>query len=358
MNRKFHNLRESSTHAGYQHPRWRIVFIALVLALAIGSAGQTQLAQAQDDDAEYYYHLWANPVIYRVCKDETKEISIRILVTGSVGPNQRFEDAAITLGRGTTITGDVQDASIADFTAARTQLINSPSPSLIRPALVVFTVKGKEKGETTINFTGSVVEFGRTIRAKPVEVIVEVEICTEVVTTIGEWQIPGPANISIVAISDDAEVKADEQGTYTGSTVVNWVLTSGQVLDCIPQSVTTSSQLDWTGQKDDNGQLTLDGIYKSAAMSLPVYCVGSEGGVASGSTPIQLTADPVQVSTLSEGGVFKQPQVLEGPEGPISGSVTIIVVPEEGQAVSFIPWDYHVSWDDFSSLFGVLLALP
>jgi hypothetical protein len=165
-----------------------------------------------------------------------------------------------------------------------------------------------------------------------------------------------------VAISDDAEVKAaDAQGPFTGSANVNLTLATSPVGDCIGQSESASSQVDWTGNMDDEGLLVLEAKYQTAGMLLPVFCVGSGGGVASGSYPIQLTPDPLQVRLASSGGVFRESQVLQGPE-PSPGFVTIVIIPEEEEVTAFNSdnqasgW-WAMLWENVPWLNGTLLAL-
>ncbi len=369
MNRNFHNSRGSSTRDGNQNPRWRIIFLALVSALVIGSAGQTPLARAAPAGATslMFYMRAAKEREGLVCRGELVHISVKVhRVAEDVGGDELANlDAAVT---GVEVRGLVQN-NIGELTPNNNTTI---AAGAITPNSADFIFTAREIGETTISFRGLVVtpgwfgtNWGGGSQAVSAFVHVQVIPCAYKVTTEGAWRVPGPANISVAAISDDAKVRAaDAQSPFTGSTTVNWVLTTSQVGDCEAQSVTTSSQVDWTGQMDDSGQLNLNGAYQSAAMSLPVYCVGSDGGVASGSTPVQLTPDPLQVSIASTGGVFRQSQVLQGPE-PTPGYVTIIVVPEE-EAVAFntdsgaflspSAW-WAILWDNFPSLYNSVLAL-
>lgn len=196
--------------------------------------------------------------------------------------------------------------------------------------------------------------------------------CKFEVTTIGEWRVPGEANIYIAATSGDAEVKAaDAQGPFTGSTTVNWVFSADRVGDCVATITIGSSRVDWTGAMDDSGQLTLNSADQPAAGSINSVCTadgthfGTDGSVGTDSTQVQLTPDPLQVSVASSGGVFKQSQVLQW-DGANPGYVTIIVVPEEDEAVAFnadsraalspSAW-WAMLWDDFPWSYGALLAL-
>jgi hypothetical protein len=324
--------------------------------LAIGSTGQTPPAQAAPVGEIVNFSMTVQDPKTTLRCGETVTYVVKVeLAQSEFAPTPVPGSMGLPKGMsviGINVDASSKDPSVGDFVGAR----NAKTAVVLDADLATlgakFKFKANKPGKTTLYFEGLVgkeyVSFNLDVKVLP---------CKFRATTIGEWHVDGPANISVVAISDDAEVSGDAQGSVTGSASVNWVLNSGQVADCLPQSVTTSSQVDWSGQVDDNEQLTLDGTYQPAAMSLPVYCVGSDGGIASGSTPIQLTADPLQVGMAFSGGIFRQSQVLEGPEGPISGFVTIVVVPEEDEAVSFIPGNQEPSWDDPSSWFGTRLAL-
>jgi len=354
MFRNFRNLKGSSKHAGNQISRWRTAFIALLLALVIGSAGQTHLAQAAPARELVNFSMEVqNPKTKLRCGETvTYLVQVELQQTGAPTPSP----GALGFAKGLSVVNiNVEatsiDMSVGDFVGkaiAKTAVVFDDDVTGLGAK---FKFKANKPGKTTLNFEGFV---GKEYVSAHLDV--KVLPCKFKATTIGEWHVPGPANISVVAISDDAEVDADEQGTLTGSTSVNWVVTAGQVGDCIAQSETASSQVDWSGNMNDQGQLMMDAKYQTAEISLPVFCVGSDGGIASGSTPVQLTPDPLQVSLVSEGGVFRELQVLQGPES-MYGFVTIVVVPVDDEAAAFIPTEQDAVWDDFISLFGALLTL-
>jgi hypothetical protein len=248
---------------------------------------------------------------------------------------------------GINVDAQSKDPSVGDFVGARTAKTTVVLDDDLATLGTKFRFKANKPGKTTLYFQGLVgkeyVSFNLDVKVLP---------CKFKATTIGEWHVDGPANISVVAISDDAEVEADEQGNLTGSTTVNWVATSSGVGDCPAAGIEIgSSRVDWNGEIDDTEHLSLQGTFLPAQGSVSVDCG------TSGTVPVQLTPDPLQAGVTFSGGVFRQSQVLEGPEGPMSGFVTIVVVPVEDQAVAFIPGNQEPSWDDLASLFGTLLAL-
>ncbi len=351
MNKNFHNSRGSSTRTGYQNPRWRTVFIAL--ALVIGSASLTPPVQAAAAGNFVEFELSVYPEkLPRICVGQKFSLYVGVSKTiFKVLNGKEFEipgRAPNPVATGTKASGvgtleKLGGGDLMSLTGENTFIFKSDKPGT---ATLRFTVPIEE----------SWVGAKEVVIGPAVTLVKEITVkvgCKKKVTTIGQWSVPGPANIFIAATSDDATVEGDEQGSYKGSTTVNWIGSADQVGDCIGTITIGSSQVNWDGQMDESDQLTLNGTYQPAAGSIHQNCRGVQGDVA-----LELIPDPLQVSLASSGGVYNQSQVLEGPEGPISGSVTIIVVPDEEEAAAFIPGDHQPGWDDFLSLFGALLALP
>jgi len=201
-----------------------------------------------------------------------------------------------------------------------------------------FLFTAQKAGKTTLTFTGSIKDsslgpnvtvLGPGIKAVT-EVPVKVSPCKFKVETHAEWHVPGPAHLFMAATSGEAEVKApDAQSPFTGSSSVDWAVQAGSVGDCSGTVTMGSSQVDWTGQMDDNGQLTLNGTYQQSTGTEKINCGGS-----SQSRSFNLTPDPIKVSVDSSGGVTEQSEVVQGPEA-VTGFVTIVVVPEEDEAAAF-----------------------
>jgi hypothetical protein len=149
-----------------------------------------------------------------------------------------------------------------------------------------------------------------------------------------EWQVPGPANIRVVATMDQAELKRDEKDRYTGSGAVNWTATADRVGDCTGTVEIGSTRADVAGEIDDKGQLVLSLTYQAAAAALKDICVNPRG-TARGNMQFGLAADPLRFSVSAEGGTVTQSHVLQGPEGPMSGSVVVNVIMKEAVAFNF-----------------------
>ncbi len=337
--------------------RWHTVYIALVLALTLGNAGQTYSAQAAPPGAtELSFFMLANKegASKPVCIGELVHINVLVYRLKTVsGVSQAPEPVT-----GLSVIGLVDNPSIGQLSPSE----NTTSwASAIYPGAADFVFTAENYGETIVAFSAMIetpgwfgTNWGGASQIVSAQFDIRVVPCKYKVTTIGEWHVPGPANIFLAATSDDAEVKAaDAQGPFTGSTTVNWAESHSGVGNC-PASAAVitigNSRVEWTGKMDDNGQLTLHAAYQPAQASDSVSCGES------GTIQFQLTPDPIQISLASSGGVFKQSLLLQGPEAT-PGFVTIIVVPEEDEAMVFNPGNHVASWDDFSSWFGFLLAL-
>jgi hypothetical protein len=314
-----------------------------MLALAIGSVSPLPQAQAAPERDLVAYSVSAEKARSRpICTGQPLTITVTIQAhVQSEGAPEAKKDILVQRRVYATVEGV---GKIEPTISRATATGNNPSRA-------TFTFKSDKPGKAVVTFEVDVLRellpgkpgFAPTrppqgtdvylLKTNPVEVTVV--RCKFRVRTLGDWVVPGEANINIAAISNDAEVKADEQGNFTGSTSVNWTASVSRVMDCGGAITIGSSQLNWTGTLDDSGQLTLNGSYLSAAASLDAVCAGG-GESTTGSEQFDLTPDPVQVSVASSGGTLNQSQVLEGPEA-MSGSVTIIVIPEEDQAVAFNP---------------------
>lgn len=182
------------------------------------------------------------------------------------------------------------------------------------------------------------------------------------ITATSRWHLTGPHEFDIVAKIENAVMKADEQGNFTGSATVNWTVTTTVVAPlCNSVNFTVSpSQAALTGHMDDSGPLAVNLPYQSATGSVTQVC-RTPTGTETTSYGYWMAPDPLSFSVASSGGAFNQSQVLvltnigNAGTAPLAGSSDIVVIPE-GEAVSFNPNNHETSWDDFSILFGALLA--
>lgn len=358
MNKNFHDSKGSSTHVRNPVPRWRIVFIALVLALAIGSAGQippVQAATAKLEPADIKFELNVYPEnLPTICVKQKLNLYVSVSKTVSKVIGGKLYELPGTTGL-PQVTSSVKGSG-----KIQKQLGDIDAP---RISQVHYMFTADKPGTTTLKFSAPIENswigtkeevIGSGVKVEK-EVTVKVRNCKYKVTTIGEWHPSLEGNPVIMATSGDAEVKADEQGNFTGTATVNWIVNVSQIGDCVQEHTIGSSQVEWTGQMDDADQLTMNGDYQPASGSVTVFC---------GETwtfPEQLTPDLLQASVSSYGGVSRQSQVIEseGVNGTEThpGTVTIIVIPDEDEAAVFIPANQEAGWDGFSNFFGALLAL-
>ncbi len=367
MNTNSNNLERSHTPAGYQDPRWHSVFFALLLALVLGSASQMPLAQAAPASATevgFFMLALKEGASKPVCKGELVHLNVLVYRQKTING----VSAAPEPITGLSVIGVVDNPNIGKISPDENTTIWA---SAIYPGAADFVFTAENYGETIVAFAATIENPGWVGTNGGVSQIVSAQVdirvvpCKFKVTTIGKWHIPGEANISIVALSNDGDVTApNAQSSYTGSANVNWIASGDRVLDCVGKFRMGSSQVDWTGRMNDSGQLVLNGIYQQVAGSISNTCTNPEGTI-SGSFQVQLKPDPANVSATSSGGVFKQSQNLQF-DGANPGYVTIIVLPEEDESVAFNadrrealspPAWWARLWDEFPGLFGALLAL-
>ncbi len=358
MNGNSNTSKELSTRAAGRQPhlRWRVVIIALVLALVIGGAGempQAQAAPAGQWNVFFSMVVVGKPKTKLRCK-ETVTYSVKIEFEKPLipppTPTPGFFGGMAAANINVMASSANKDAG--DFINNNSLTTVATGDDLSGLLVATFQFKANKPGTTILTFEAEV--QGESIST---ELPVNVLPCKFKVKTNSKASVPGEANINIVAISGDAEItEGDGEGPLTGSTSVNLVLSMSSVLDCHGTSASGSSNAELSGSLDDNGQLTLDVTYQTANITVPVYCVGSDGGTIDTTQSFPLTPDPVHISVASSGGVLNQSQAIQGP-GTASGEVTISVIPVEDQAAALIPGNPLASWNDASSLFGLLLAL-
>jgi hypothetical protein len=316
-----------SDHAPAQRPvrRWRSVFIALMLVLAIASTSETAPAQAQDGAEEYYYQVDViNPLDKTMCIDQTRDYHIRILVSGTIGPNDSIKDASLTLGAGTTITGEVSGSDVAEFTTARTVQVNSPDPGRIGPATAGFTLKAKREGRATITFSAKVVEFGHTFTARPFPPItVKVIPCNYKVSTSSLWLFRGKGGTAFAsAFITGAKLPADQKDIADVTVNVVWVIT--EFIPGFGASVSiTKGEAILAGNVIAGNQFALE--MALLPVSGPEEICGPPG---CGGGKVTLIPSYIEVTLPADGGTRQVHQQLEHPAGVLTGTATITLTLE------------------------------
>jgi hypothetical protein len=331
MNGNSNISKEWSAHATGRHPAWNplrhrlALCIALVLALAIGSAGQTAPARAQGTIREYYYSVDVSDPPRQICVGEERAFNVRIRVTLVPGSNQPNQPAEMPLPPGTTITAHQENGDIVDITSASAILVSSPNASSYRPGIVVFTVKGKKGGGTTITFSAVMPRF----KAQPVQLPVKVANCPVNVLAISRFSAKYPGyTIKFLAVTRLAKVTTNENpNQYLGEATVYWIATS-VVPYCAPSDTLSPGKVTISGTADEKtGALHLNLVYDPVPFTEVIPCVVGSGG----STGI-ISVTPLEVTVPRSGGFSPASQALtyksnKGDASIPAGSAFVYIIP-------------------------------
>lgn len=291
--------------------------MALALALAIGSAGQPPLAQAAPASDTGTVRMLAKKERGErtICPGDMVSISVTVWRNLHIA-GERLEELGfgfLSYLVGIEVEASVIDSSIGTISPAK----NLTRIESITPGSAFFTFSAKEPGTTSIQFWGKInkiVLLGYVLSSDEVytEMAVTVEDCKYKVTTSSRWRPPGPANLNIWAMIDAAGMTEIEEGRYEGTASVTWLVTSGPIIDCVPQSTISSSQAELNGQVFGPEEFIVDVAYQPVTVTFETYCVGSDGGVAAGSREEQLTADSLTFTVPASGGGRRLSQALQG----------------------------------------------
>jgi hypothetical protein len=323
MLRNSNNPGRLSVNAGNSALRWHSVFIALVLALTIGSAGQIPPARAAPTGAtNLRFELKpypAGPLTISACELVHFDVNVskeeQVVLFGNKRP-------VYSILSGVVIKGSVQNSNIGTLSPPKNWTGFEPDDT----ASASFTFTPKNAGETTITFKATVGTYwvgdAKEKNANQIEVPdkpvqVTVTPCKFKVTTISRSS-AGPYNAE--GIGDEAEVVADAQGNFKGSTTVNWEIVN--TTSCVFSLLSlTPSQVDWSGTIDSD-QLALTGTFQPTTTSYSFTCPGIPGGDSGQHTnPIE----PLSIRVALTGGASTQAQMVSN----AAGSAVIVVIPED-----------------------------
>ncbi len=326
---------------------WLRILAALVIALTFGNAGQTPPAQAASPDStDINFELNVYPEkLPTLCPKEQKMLYVSVSKTVyKVINDKTFElhgssfapaiDGKVTAGTGTLtkMLGDI------DYPGQTPILFTAGKPGV---TTLKFTVSINNSWiGTNEKVTGSSSILTKEVRVKVIP-------CKFKVVTTSQWSAnyPNYANKLVANLKGEMEVSAN--GQYAGTASVTWSMASFS-WGCSHHDTISPGQAQLTGNLSDDGSLWVTVTYDLVAIT-DVSCG------ASGSWQIQ--GPPIEIAVPASGGTLTQPQTFQVAALAFSGSAVIVVIPEEDQAVAFNPNNHEASWDDFSSLFGILLAL-
>lgn len=344
MFRNFHKLRGSFVNSP---PPGRIVLIALVLALTIGSAGQTPLAQAAPASELANFSMTVQNPRTKLRCGETVTYLVMVEVAPSNGAPTPAP-AAVGLAKGlsvvnVTVEAESVNKSVGDFVGAVKGTATTKTSVVFDDDLATLGAKFKFKantpGKTTLYFQGLV---GQEYVSDKVEV--KVLPCKFKVNTVSKFSV-GMTSVGMI----DAEIESDESGSFTGTATVNWVTS----IICGIVSPIDPGKADLTGTINESGQLVGQITFE------PMTSVGGGPcGIGSVDTSNFGTLAPLTLKASSAGvSVYTQAQVVTATNGSFTGTATLVVIPEEENAVSFLPNDHQAGGPVFLGFFGTLLDL-
>ncbi len=309
----------------------RILYTALISVLAVGSAGQMTTAQAAPaaaDSIPVKFELSVSPEqVAKICPKGKLDLYVGMDKTvikqingkdwnlpGNV-PEPPFIEGSVISGPG-TLKKQLQD-------------IDGPPGSS-----VPFLFTAGKPGKVTLRFTtfvkNSWVGANEEVIGSGVSVQKEITFtvipCKYQLKTILKF--PVPTLYKITVISNDAVMKGDETGSFTGSATMAWAYSEINQEGCSMSISATDSQVDLSGQLDeDGGQFKGTQTFQPTTVAATVCCpiVGCR------SVSNQGTLDPLTFSVASTGGVVTKAATGQA----VSGTATIVVMPEEDKAVAF-----------------------
>lgn len=312
MVRKSYNLATQPANKGL---RGRIVLIALLLALAIGSANLP--AQAAPAAKGFGFRLDANVFTGggEICIGEVLPIRV------SVYREETAEDKA------QQIPGVRVEASMSNAGIGKLNPISSYTGwDSDRPGVIRYKFQGQKAGKTVITFKGTIhhtwfgLAVGTFTRQDQVEVTV-VE-CQYRVSAVSRFEVP---NLSVVAEFRDVVMRLDAQGLFAGRATVHW---GGQWVDqsgyCVHYLDYTTSEAALIGLMDESGQLEVNIVYTAKETPWHTACPGTP--ITDDRVPEPLNPSELKFEVSASGYVGK---LLYQQIEYLAGKVTISVVPEK-----------------------------
>lgn len=292
-------------------PLWRRVFIALALAITVGSAGQTPPAQAAPAGAKYAYFVFATiqgGENATICVGDNMPISVNV-----VRASTDIQPDSLNIS-GIWVAGLVQDPGIGKLIIDR----KKTGFDYEQPGTAGFIFHADKPGKTTLFFNAEIHYYKSTIlkwiygpakTAVSNLVSVKVEDCKFKVTATSHWKLNG---VNFEAFIVEAELTADAPDHYTGKATVNWVISLSPGDPC-PSVATSTSKADMTGVMDADGkQLVVDVAYQLWDTYWVYYIWDTLISECSGRSESHMlyTPDPLTLKLPASGGSLTLSQVL------------------------------------------------
>lgn len=294
------------------------LFVAILLVVTIGGVSPSLPVWAE---LPWTYRIDVENPKLIVCANQTATYRVHIYSTGSPKPNTPPITDMETILPGTTVTGEVADASLGDF-LNQGGFSPLPGPNSTAPTTAEFVFKAKEKlGSTTLTFGASSASFEATPFSFTIKVV-QCKYKVLVVSRFAATYIGG--SIKIVAASNAGELAVDEDGGYSGTANVAWIATA-VIQNCSYTNLLAVSKIHMKGALDASGKLALHLTYDKTSYIETIPCIpgtGGERGVA--------YATPLEVTVPQAGGVVILPQEAQGGAGA-QGTATVYVLPPDGK---------------------------
>ncbi len=233
--------------------------------------------------------------------------------------------------------------------------------SSIYPGAADFMFQAERPGTTIVAFSGMIKTpgwFGTDFRAGASQLVsnqvdIRVVPCKFKVNSVSIFR-AGMTSVGMM----NAVMESDANGSFTGTATLNWVTS----MICGISSPIDPGTADLTGKLNESGQLVGEIIFG------PMTSVGGGPcGLVTVNTSNFGTLDPLTINASYAGvSVYTQAQGITVTNGSFTGTASIVVIPQEQEAVAFNadsraalspPAWWAMLWDEFPGLFGALLAL-
>ncbi len=294
----------------------------LVLALALSIAGQAWRVQAAPLLRQVHFNVVSPPA--PICAQHSYPFMVTVLSTTQyVGSSTVPKGPYSRNLPNVWIDATAPDANIGFIMPSRNNSLMTDGAgadtSSVTPGETPFTFYAKKAGTTTLYFEALV--DGAYVSAN---VPVEVEDCEIELTMVSTWYVPGEAQIALVATIQRAPLKADELGHLTGTGNVDWYMVTGQVGDCAAEiKLAATSQVDLTGQLEDNEEVTVNVTYRPAQIILIDTCTNPEATITRDIT-LMAVAEALKLRTPAAGATFTIDHQLKAPETVPGTAVGVI----------------------------------
>ena len=349
MFRTSRGARGTSAGIGNLNPRWRTVIMALILALGMGSAGQSALAQdGGATPVKINTIMLTSMTPQEICIGDSGTIRVQVIrertaissIPGFVKP-QREQ-------RMVTVNASIADTSVASFINEQRQVISNDSDV---PGQVSFVIHGDKEGstqavikteqierlpdETFDNASGGFFVADTITRTVPLKVT----NCEYKVNLISDWTFHGEARIHVRAEIDGAELKRKEaegalgNDEYDSLAEVKWKIEVSNFEDCEfekdKDKVEKTGQVNIQGKKDNNGaRLVVTLIFDPVTVSLKGKCKRGGEQTKEINFDVDMTAEKLRLTVPSDvGGGSSQTQDLDAQYETTTGGAFIQVYP-------------------------------